>query len=275
MSSPSYSVVSTSYGHNPSDSYYALSAPGVINGSLDILGNLQVQGTTDLIGAVHCHSTLLVDGAVTMGSTLNVAGTITGGANIVATTDISGATMHTGTLTATNVNSTNATHTGTLTAATAAIAAATIGGALTANSIDAGTATISNLASTLLGGTWATTKASGDLTSLGFNSLYSIVLGQTRICWGYTTQFNTSTKTVTLQFDGIPAGTLQQQTGTGVYVNQSAGNQGIQFATALAVNGLSTGGITGVFYTNANSRIYFQEANADAVGANFLVIGGL
>ena len=62
--SASYSVSATNYGRNPRDGYYLLSAPNVVNGDLDVTGNLHVQGTSAL------------DGDVTAGADVNVVGTL-------------------------------------------------------------------------------------------------------------------------------------------------------------------------------------------------------
>jgi hypothetical protein len=111
----------------------------------------------------------------------------------------------------------------------------------------------------------------------GIQAITSIVIGRTRICWGSTGIFNAESKTISLFFTDVAAGVLPQQSGTGVY--NKPGGQGIQFAIAIAQNGLSTGGITGCFPNQAPSgtpslgNVTFQEANGDAVSALFFVVG--
>ena len=153
----------------------------------------------------------------------------------------------------------------------------TRGGAIDGNVNITGSLTVSNMmTAAMLNGAWSS-GAPGVLPSSGFNSVYSMVFGNTRICWGFTTTFNQQTHTVSLMFNDIPAGTLPLQAGTGVF--NKVGSSGAQFAVATAVQGLSTGGIVGVFInqapvgTNTLGAVTFQEENANAVGACFLAIG--
>lgn len=74
--SASYSVSATSYGRNPTDSYYLLTAPNVVNGDLEVTGNLHVVGTSAL------------DGDVTAGADVNVVGNLTA-ANLASTGTLS------------------------------------------------------------------------------------------------------------------------------------------------------------------------------------------
>ena len=155
----------------------------------------------------------------------------------------------------------------------------TRGGAIDGNVNITGSLTVSNMVTAaMLSGLWgAPAVGAGPFGTLGINNIYSIVLGNTRICWGYTTTFNQDSHTVSLIFGGLPAGTLALQSGTGVY--NKVGSTGAQFAVATAVQGLSTGGIVGVFLnqapvgTNTLGAVTFQEENANAVGATFLAIG--
>jgi hypothetical protein len=150
---------------------------------------------------------------------------------------------------------------------------------ITGNELVSGTLGVAGaLSAASLSGAFANMGAMvGGLSAQGINAICSMVIGKTRFCWGYTTQFNTQTHTVTLQFNGIPAGTLPGQTGAGVY--NKVGSDGIQFAIAISVNGLSTGGIVGVFpnqtapSANQLGAVTFQEENANAVGAIFFVVG--
>jgi cytoskeletal protein CcmA (bactofilin family) len=74
--SASYAVSATNYGRNAADSYFVLSAPDVINGSLEVTGNLRVDGTSRLVGAVTCDGAVTAAGAVTAGS-VATAGNVT------------------------------------------------------------------------------------------------------------------------------------------------------------------------------------------------------
>ena len=87
--SASYSVSATNYGAQPRDSYFNLSAPGVINSNLEITGNLKVDGTTELVGAVTCDAAVNVAGVLTanIGSTNSVALTAVGGGAAVVLTN--------------------------------------------------------------------------------------------------------------------------------------------------------------------------------------------
>jgi len=87
--SASYSVSATNYGAQPRDSYFNLSAPGVINSNLEITGNLKVDGTTELVGAVTCDAAVNVAGVLTanIGSTNNVSLTSVGGGAAVVLTN--------------------------------------------------------------------------------------------------------------------------------------------------------------------------------------------
>lgn len=87
--SASYSVSATNYGAQPRDSYFNLSAPGVINSNLEITGNLKVDGTTELVGAVTCDAAVNVAGVLTanIGSTTSVALTAVGGGAAVVLTN--------------------------------------------------------------------------------------------------------------------------------------------------------------------------------------------
>ena len=113
--------------------------------------------------------------------------------------------------------------------------------------------------------------------TLGFAALWSMVIGRTRICWGQTGPFNPESKTKSLLFTGIPAGSLPQQSGVGVF--NKVGGTGVQFAICIAQDGLATGGIQGVFPNQAPSgtpslgNVTFQEGNADLVSAMFIVVG--
>ena len=80
----SFSTTATTYGQLPADAYYQLSAPGVINGPLEVTGNLKIDGTSELVGSVTCDSTLSVTGATTLSGTASIGGsaTIGGGATI-------------------------------------------------------------------------------------------------------------------------------------------------------------------------------------------------
>jgi len=60
----SFAVTATSYGAAPADAYYALTAPGLVNGPLEVTGNLTVDGTSLLKGAVTCNGALAA-GAIT------------------------------------------------------------------------------------------------------------------------------------------------------------------------------------------------------------------
>jgi len=74
--SASYAVSATNYGRNSADSYFVLSAPDVINGSLEVTGNLRVDGTSRLVGAVTADGAITAAGAVTAGS-VSTAGNVT------------------------------------------------------------------------------------------------------------------------------------------------------------------------------------------------------
>lgn len=96
--SASYAVSATNYGRNSADSYFILSAPDVVNGSLEITGNLKVDGTTQLVGAVTADSTITAAGAVTAGSVttagnVNCAAVTATGAVNSATLSVSGASV--------------------------------------------------------------------------------------------------------------------------------------------------------------------------------------
>jgi len=107
--------------------------------------------------------------------------------------------------------------------------------------------------------------------------VWSMVIGRTRICWGQTGNFNPASKTISLFFTDVAAGSLPQQSGVGVY--NKVGGSGIQFAIAIAANGLATGGIQGVFPNEAPSgtpslgNVTFQEGNGDVVSALYFVVG--
>ena len=82
-----YGPVATTYGANPTDSYYGLtSGTGggtIVPLSLTVKGSLTVDGATtlnsslDVSGAITAHSSLDVTGAITAHSTLDVSGGIT------------------------------------------------------------------------------------------------------------------------------------------------------------------------------------------------------
>ena len=103
--SASYSVSATNYGRNPTDSYFILSAPDVVNGNLSVTGNLSVAGSSALMGAVTCGETLGVAGAATVGSlttagavsaaTLASSGALTVGANAAVVGALSAASVAT------------------------------------------------------------------------------------------------------------------------------------------------------------------------------------
>lgn len=62
-----YSTTATVYGMNARDSYYNLSAPGLINSNLEITGNLKVDGTTELVGALTCDALATASAGLTVG----------------------------------------------------------------------------------------------------------------------------------------------------------------------------------------------------------------
>jgi len=96
--SASYAVSATNYGRNSADSYFVLSAPDVINGSLEVTGNLRVDGTTRLVGAVTADGAITAAGAVTAGSVttagnVNCAAVTASGAVNSATLSVSAASV--------------------------------------------------------------------------------------------------------------------------------------------------------------------------------------
>jgi len=155
----------------------------------------------------------------------------------------------------------------------------TNGGAINGNVSLTGSLTVSNMITTaMLNGAFAGQVApvAPDGT-LGMAAVWSMVIGRTRICWGLTGPFNAESRTKSLLFSGIPAGSLPLQSTTGVF--NKVGGTGVQFAICIAQDGLATGGIQGVFPNQAPSgtpslgNVTFQEGNADVVSAMFLVVG--
>jgi cytoskeletal protein CcmA (bactofilin family) len=119
--SASYAVSATNYGRNSADSYFVLSAPDVINGSLEVTGNLRVDGTSRLVGAVTCDGALTAAGAVTAGSVstagnVNCAAVTASGAVNAATLSVSAASVLAG-VTAQAVGCTSVTASGSVSAA--------------------------------------------------------------------------------------------------------------------------------------------------------------
>lgn len=81
----SYATTATVYGRNAADSYYNLSAPGLINGPLEVTGNLKVDGTTQLVGPVQ------MDASATITGSLTCASNIVASANLLVNQGIYGA----------------------------------------------------------------------------------------------------------------------------------------------------------------------------------------
>ena len=63
----SYATTATVYGRAVTDSYYQLNSPGLINGNVEITGNLKVDGTTELVGAVTCDALATASAGLTVG----------------------------------------------------------------------------------------------------------------------------------------------------------------------------------------------------------------
>lgn len=157
--SASYAVSATNYGRNSADSYFVLSAPDVINGSLEVTGNLRVDGTSRLVGAVTCDGAVTAAGAVTAGSVstagnVNCAAVTASGAVNSATLSVSAASVLAG-VTAQAVGCSSVTTT----------AAVNVGGQLS----QATTSTIAVSGSGALSGTW--------------NSTFQNVAGMRRTTW--------------------------------------------------------------------------------------------
>jgi len=155
----------------------------------------------------------------------------------------------------------------------------TNGGSITGDVSLLGSLTVSNMINTAqLMGAFAGMLTPGTVGGQSnIQTISSMVIGRTRICWGQTGNFNAESKTISLFFTDVAAGTLPQQAGTGVY--NKPGGLGIQFGICIAANGLSTGGITGAWANQAPTgtpslgNITFQEANADVVSAYYIVVG--
>ena len=73
----SYATTATVYGRAASDSYYQLNSPGLINGDVEITGNLKVDGTTELVGALTCDALATASAGLTVGGAA-VAPTVPG-----------------------------------------------------------------------------------------------------------------------------------------------------------------------------------------------------
>ena len=103
----SYSVSATNYGRNSVDSYYQLSAPGVVNGNLDVTGNLTVAGTTDLTGPVTCANGVAVTGTMSA-SVVASAGAVTGASAAITGAVTAASVAATGAVTAASMTATGA-----------------------------------------------------------------------------------------------------------------------------------------------------------------------
>jgi hypothetical protein len=124
-----YSVVTTSYGANPGDSYYTLNTGNIQNGDLEITGALRVDGATTLVGPVTCDGTLTA-GATTVAS-LSAGGNVTASSLTAASASLQGALTAAGSVTAASVTATGAVSAASVASSGALTAGVTTVGALT------------------------------------------------------------------------------------------------------------------------------------------------
>jgi len=198
--SASYAVSATNYGRNSADSYFVLSAPDVINGSLEVTGNLRVDGTSRLVGAVTCDGAVTAAGAVTAGSVstagnVNCAAVTASGAVNSATLSVSGASV-VNTLLAAGITSSGGLTVG-ATATFATDVTMTGGGS---------TATLPNaLITNLLNGSFGQ-SAGGSIVAP--TAQYTMRFGAWRFTWGLSQSANgggdTGAITFNVPFAGVP-----------------------------------------------------------------------
>ena len=179
--SASYAVSATNYGRNSADSYFVLSAPDVINGSLEVTGNLRVDGTSRLVGAVTCDGAVTAAGAVTAGS-VSTAGNVTcaavtaSGAVNSATLAVSAASVLAG-VTAQAIGCTSVTASGAVTAA-----------GITTSGLTAGASTLGVITSPGISAGSFGQSAGGSIVAP--TAQYTMVFGAWRFTWGLSQSAN-------------------------------------------------------------------------------------
>ena len=254
--SASYAVSATNYGRNSADSYFILSAPDVVNGSLEITGNLKVDGTTQLVGAVTADSTITAAGAVTAGSVttagnVNCAAVTATGAVNSATLAVSGASVLSGDITIVGnaVLSTNPAANG-VSIGTSTLPVGVGGLRVAGSTILAGLAAGATTATTLSVGS-ILAGSLGASSPAGYNpqpgSQYTMVIAGWRITWGVSPQANGSGTTSAVSFSppfavGVPMIQCSPLTGgaVGYFVAINPTNSSVVFqGTNNQAGGLS------------------------------------
>jgi len=196
--SASYAVSATNYGRNSADSYFVLSAPDVINGSLEVTGNLRVDGTSRLVGAVTCDGAVTAAGAVTAGSVstagnVNCAAVTASGAVNSATLSVSAASVLAG-VTAQAIGCTSLT-------ASAAIQAL---GITSTAGLTAGASTLGVITSPGISAGSFGQSAGGSIVAPG--AQYTMVFGAWRFTWGLSQAANGGGDTGAIVFSTAFAG---------------------------------------------------------------------
>jgi hypothetical protein len=228
----SYSVSATNYGRLANDSYFVLSAPGVVNGNQTITGDLVVQGRSDLVGNVTCGASLDVAGQANVANlgvsgAAEVSGSLTAGATTVTALASSGNVVLSGT-------------------ASLIAAGGVIGASVTSPSVNATSELIGNLATLaqLQGAFLDQTQP------MVYGSVYgctSIKLGRLKIVFGTagatdsqvalgSCSFSAGTSPCVIAFGVYPGA------GNGYYVNCTGPGSTGSMATSLAFHGTSQSG---------------------------------